>query len=72
MNEFYMFATANLGLCLGIVFVSICRLNSMQNKVLWRCGRLSTAVGRVARVGVALHRWCPTARPAVQLQCMEG
>jgi len=36
MNELYTFAMANLVLCMGIVFVSICRLNSMQNKVLWR------------------------------------
>lgn len=36
MNNLHLFALANFVICMGIVFVSICRLNSMQNKVLWR------------------------------------
>lgn len=36
MNDVLLFAAANLCICAGIIFISICRLNSMQNKVLWR------------------------------------
>lgn len=36
MNELYLFALVNAGLCAGIVFISICRLNTMQGTVLVR------------------------------------
>lgn len=35
MNTQYLFALANIALSLTIVFVSICRLNAMGNRVLW-------------------------------------
>lgn len=36
MDNLYLFAIANLALCAGIAFISLCRLNAMQGKVLWR------------------------------------
>ena len=36
MNALYLFALANAALCAGVVFISLCRLNSMQGSVLLR------------------------------------
>lgn len=36
MNDLYLFALANAGLCGVIVFISVCRLNTMQGSVLLR------------------------------------
>lgn len=36
MNELYLFAFVNLALCMGVVFISICRLNAMGPEVLMR------------------------------------
>lgn len=36
MRDLYLFAMANLMLCAGIGFISLCRLNAMRKGVLWR------------------------------------
>lgn len=36
MNDLYLFALANAVLCGAIVFISVCRLNTMQGTVLVR------------------------------------
>ena len=36
MNALYLFALANAALCAAVIFISLCRLNSMQGAVLLR------------------------------------
>lgn len=36
MSELYLFSIANLGLCVAILVISLCRLNAMEGPVLYR------------------------------------
>jgi len=36
MNALYLYALANAAMCVTIIFISLCRLNSMQGQVLLR------------------------------------
>ncbi|WP_143694835.1 hypothetical protein [Variovorax sp. JS1663] len=56
MNDLYLFAMANLVICGVIVFISLCRLNAMQNGVLWRV-RLEYAGYLGGAVASGLQPW---------------
>lgn len=56
MNDLYLFAIVNFGLCCGIAFISLCRLNAMQGKVLWRV-RLEYAGYIGGTVAAGLQPW---------------
>lgn len=36
MRDLYLLAMANLAVCAGVGFISLCRLNAMRKGVLWR------------------------------------
>ena len=36
MNEMYLFSIVNLALCIAILVISLCRLNTMDGSVLYR------------------------------------
>ena len=56
MADTYLFAAANLFLCSGIVFVAICRLNTMRGKSLMRV-RSEYACYLAAALTSAVQPW---------------